>query len=112
MQRNATPPGVLMKPFRLVTRYRPAAALLALAGSGLLAILATGPAPVALAAVQAPQARILNPGPPTGLTATAGNGQVTLSWSAPASNGGAAIIGYDVYQSGASRGLVGGTSYT
>ena len=46
-----------MKPFRLVTRYRPAAALLALAGSGLLASLATGPAPVALASVQATPAR-------------------------------------------------------
>ena len=30
------------------------------------------------------------PGAPTGLTATAGNGQVSLNWTAPASNGGAA----------------------
>jgi len=36
------------------------------------------------------------PGAPTGLTATRGNAQVSLAWSAPASNGGSAITGYTV----------------
>jgi PKD repeat protein len=38
------------------------------------------------------------PGPPTGLTATAGNGQVSLSWTPPASNGGVNITSYRVYR--------------
>jgi hypothetical protein len=36
------------------------------------------------------------PGAPTGVTAVAGNGQATVSWTAPASNGGSAIITYTV----------------
>ena len=133
-----------MKPFRLDRRRRPAAVLAGrlatLATLGMLATLAVlagrGPAAsgvtalvgirqpgvsAVLTAVREPQARILNPGPPTGLAAIAGNGQVTLSWNAPVSDGGAAIIGYDVYLgtspggesvSPVSAGLVAGTSYT
>jgi PKD repeat protein len=42
------------------------------------------------------------PGAPTGLTATAGNGQVSLSWTPPASNGGVNITSYRVYRGTAS----------
>ncbi len=38
------------------------------------------------------------PGAPTGLTATPGNGQASLSWTAPASNGGVSITSYRVYR--------------
>ncbi|SHL06732.1 Ig and FN3 domain-containing protein, partial [Desulforamulus aeronauticus] len=64
------------------------------------------------------------PGTPTNVTATAGNGQATVSFSAPASNGGSPITGYTVTASpgnstatGTSSpitvtGLSNGTSYT
>lgn len=44
------------------------------------------------------------PGAPTGLTATAGTGQASLSWAAPASNGGVNITSYRVYRGTASGG--------
>jgi serine protease AprX len=44
------------------------------------------------------------PGAPTLTAATAGSAQVTLAWSAPASDGGAAVTGYRVY-----RGTTSGT---
>jgi PKD repeat protein len=44
------------------------------------------------------------PGAPTGLTASAGNAQVSLSWAAPASNGGVSITSYRVYRGTASGG--------
>ena len=67
------------------------------------------------------------PGVP-GLSASPGNGQATLNWTAPTSDGGSAITGYEYRQSGASswtlvsgggsarsqtvKGLTNGTAYT
>ncbi|HEY3421455.1 MAG TPA: NosD domain-containing protein [Methanomassiliicoccales archaeon] len=63
-----------------------------------------------LASINVPGPTI--PGVPTGLIATAGNGQVGLVWSAPSSNGGAAIDYYIVYQGGADVKHISGTTYT
>jgi hypothetical protein len=68
------------------------------------------------------------PGSPTGVTAIGGNAQASVSWTAPASNGGSAITGYVVtpYISGVAQtpvnvgnvlstsvtGLTNGTAYT
>ncbi|HXC79179.1 MAG TPA: fibronectin type III domain-containing protein [Candidatus Acidoferrum sp.] len=68
------------------------------------------------------------PGAPTGATATAGNGQATVNWTAPVSNGGAAISSYTITStpgnftttvsgsppatSGTVIGLTNGTQYT
>jgi hypothetical protein len=48
-------------------------------------------------------AAIINvPGNPTSLTATPGVGQITLNWTAPASNGGTAITNYKIFRGTAS----------
>jgi uncharacterized repeat protein (TIGR01451 family) len=56
------------------------------------------------------------PSAPTLTTATAGNAQVALAWTAPTNNGGSAITSYNVYRSwsGTSAGIAVGnvTSYT
>jgi PKD repeat protein len=44
------------------------------------------------------------PGAPTGLTASPGGGQVSLGWTAPASNGGVNITSYRVYRGTTSGG--------
>jgi len=62
------------------------------------------------------------PDAPTGVSATAGNASIAVSWTAPANNGGAAITGYKVYANGSLMttsastsanlsGLVNGTAY-
>ena len=59
-----------------------------------------------------PVAPVTAPGAPSGLTASAGNAQVSLSWQAPSSDGGAAITSYDVYQGGKKAVTVSGTGAT
>jgi PKD repeat protein len=44
------------------------------------------------------------PGPPTGVTATAGNGQVTLNWVAPTNTGGQSLTAYTAYRATTSGG--------
>ena len=53
---------------------------------------------VGSAGLLAPAPPATVPGAPTGLTATPGNDQVSLSWTAPSSDGGLAVTGYDIYQ--------------
>jgi hypothetical protein len=54
------------------------------------------------------------PGAPTGVVATAGNGQLAISWTAPAANGGISITGYTATASpgGATCTTAGTTSCT
>ncbi len=54
------------------------------------------------------------PGAPGGLTAIPGDGQVELTWSAPADNGGSAVLGYNIYREGekVNAGLITALFYT
>jgi hypothetical protein len=58
----------------------------------------TGPSSASSSPVT-PVAAATVPGAPTNVTAVTGNGQATVSWTAPASNGGSAIIQYTVTSS-------------
>jgi subtilase family serine protease len=57
-----------------------------------------GGSPSSIAAFSTVSAPPTAPGAPTLNSASGGNGTVTLSWSAPTSNGGSALTGYDVYE--------------
>jgi YHS domain-containing protein len=60
-----------------------------------VAVSAAGPSPPSNEASAVP---VTVPGAPAGLSAAPGNGQVTLSWTAPASDDGSPVTGYNVYQ--------------
>ncbi|TMV47660.1 hypothetical protein FE783_21675 [Paenibacillus mesophilus] len=80
--------------------------------------------PSAPSAAVTPTAAATVPSAPTGVTAVAGNGQATISFTAPASDGGSAITSYTVTASPGGRtatgsgspitmtGLTNGTAYT
>jgi fibronectin type 3 domain-containing protein len=63
-----------------------------------VAVNAVGLSPRSSEASATPSQPATVPSAPQGLAATGGNGTVKLSWSVPASNGGSAITGYDVYR--------------
>jgi fibronectin type 3 domain-containing protein len=83
------------------------------------AINAVGESSLSTEASATPSAPVATPpGAPTGLAATGADGQVALTWTAPASNGGSAITGYKIYRGTVAGGetytgiSVAGTSYT
>jgi chitodextrinase len=55
---------------------------------------------------------ITAPGTPTSPSASGGNKSVSFSWTAPASNGGSAVAGYNVYRNDVYIGATASTSYS
>src|SRR5215472_3582645 len=84
------------------------------------AVNAVGVSPQSNEAPATPHPAATVPAAPQSPTAAGGNGSVQLSWSAPASNGGSAITGYNVYRGTSAGGEpatpvasnVSGTSFT
>ena len=98
-------------------------------GSGTVWVACDGTYPALMwtdAGAQTASACVIAPDAPTGVTATAGDGQATVSWTAPADDGGSEVTGYTVTASpgGATctaaatatscdvAGLTNGTAYT
>ena len=74
----------------------------------------TGPQSYTVSVTPAPS--MIAPGPPTNLTAMVSDGKVLLAWNAPVSNGGAAVMNYNLSWSPAPNGtfnstIVTGTNY-
>ncbi|MGI0086874.1 MAG: fibronectin type III domain-containing protein, partial [Nitrosotalea sp.] len=63
------------------------------------AVNSVGISPPSNEASATPLAPATAPGSPTGLAATAGNTQASLSWTAPANNGGSSVTNYKIYRS-------------
>jgi fibronectin type 3 domain-containing protein len=63
------------------------------------ALNAIGEGPLSNEGSGTPLAPAIAPSAPQALAATPGNGQVALSWSAPASDGGSPVTGYRIYRS-------------
>jgi titin len=70
------------------------------------AVNSAGASPASNEASATPKATV--PSAPLGTTASAGNASATVSWSAPATNGGSPVTGYNVYR-GTSPGGESGT---
>src|SRR4029450_9796461 len=63
------------------------------------ALNAVNEGPLSTEASATPVAPATPPSAPQNLQATGGNAQVSLTWSAPASDGGSQVTGYKIYRS-------------